>query len=196
VSRRTIAPSGPQGHQLRGGLRDMSLLHIFRDSAARRDGRDGSRRYVEGERDLTLVSQIRREGASEESLRRNLALDIASLMNTIRLDVCVPLQAYPRISASILNHGFQDMDSLWRDHRTPGSLAEAIRDALIRAEPRLRPGTIEVRLDDAEPTADQRLSFEITAEMISDPNDIPVQFAAEIDPAAGKIAMRRMQGAA
>ena len=61
VSRRTIAPSGPQGHQLRGGLRDMSLLHIFRDSAARRDGRDGSRRYVEGERDLTLVSQIRRE---------------------------------------------------------------------------------------------------------------------------------------
>lgn len=174
----------------------MSLLHIFRDSVARRDGRDGNHRYIEGERDLTVASQKRREGASEESLRRNLAQDIASLMNTIRLDVCVPLDDYPRISASVINHGFQDMDSLWRNNRTPGSLAVAIREALIRAEPRLRADTIEVRLDEAEPTADQRLSFEIIAEMISDPNDIPLQFVAEIDPAAGKIAMRRMQGAA
>lgn len=174
----------------------MSLLHIFRDSAERRDARDDGRRYVQGERDLTQLSQARRDGAGEAAIRRNLSLDLASLMNTIRLDVCLPLGDHPRVAASIVNHGFQDMDSLWRNHRTPGSLAEAIRDALIVAEPRLRPETLEVRLDDAGPDVDQRLFFEISAEMISDPNDIPLQFVAEIDPAAGKITMSRMQGAA
>lgn len=182
------------GDPSRGDLREMSLFHIFRDSAARHDARDGDIRYSDGERDLTLASQKRREGASEESLRRNLSLDIASLMNTIRLDVCVDLDDHPRIRRSVINHGFQDMDTLWRQYRTPGALATAIRDALIQSEPRLRPHTIEVRLQDADPTVDQRLAFDIMAEMICDPADLPMRFVAEIDPAAGKIAMRRMQG--
>ncbi len=178
----------------RGGLREMSLMHIFRDSAARRDSRDQGRRYIDGERDLTVMSQKRREGASEESLRRNLARDIASLMNTIRLDVCVDLAHNPRVRNSIINHGFQDMDTIWRENRTPGDLAQAIREALIRNEPRLRAETLEVRVDEVAPTVEQRLTFEIVAEMIADPTDIPLQFYAEVDPAAGKIAMKRMQG--
>lgn len=190
-------PSGAPGDDsARGSLREMSLLHIFRDSAARRDSRDNSRRYTEGERDLTLVSQKRREGASEASLRRNLALDIASLMNTIRLDVTTDLSGSPRVRDSVINHGFQDMDSLWRNNRTPGDMANAIRIALIRNEPRLRPETIEVRVDENDPSVDQRLTFEIMAEMISDPTDIPLQFYAEVDPAAGKVSMKRMQGGA
>ncbi|KGJ04231.1 hypothetical protein IT41_11110 [Paracoccus halophilus] len=174
----------------------MSLMHIFRDSAARRDARDQGRRYTEGDRDLTLLSQKRREGASEESLRRNLVRDIASLMNTIRLDVCVDLADHPRVRRSIINHGLQDMDTLWRENRTPGDLANAIREALISNEPRLRAATLEVRLDEMAPTVDQRITFEILAEMISDPSDIPLQFHAEVDPAAGKIAMKRMQAEA
>lgn len=180
----------------RGGLREMSLLHIFRDSAARRDSRLRDRIYTDGERDLTLRSQKRREGCSEDALRANLALDIASLMNTIRLDVCTDLTGAPRVRDSVVNHGFQDMDSLWRGSRTPADMAQAIREALIRNEPRLRPETIEVRLDEADATADQRLSFEILAEMMSDPTDIPLQFFAEVDPGEGKIAMKRMQGGA
>lgn len=180
----------------RGGLREMSLMHIFRDSAARRDARVQDSTYTDGERDLTVLSQKRREGASEDALRANLARDIASLMNTIRLDVCTDLSDAPHVRDSVVNHGFQDMDSLWRGSRTPSDMAQAIREALIRSEPRLRPETIEVRLDEADPTVDQRLSFEILAEMISDPTDIPLQFFAEVDPGAGKIAMKRMQGGA
>ena len=193
TSRRSSSDNREPG---RGGLREMSLMHIFRDSAARRDSRDRGHRYTEGERDLTVISQKRREGASEESLRRNLARDIASLMNTIRLDVCIDLADTPRVRGSVINHGFQDMDTIWRENRTPGDLAHAIREALIRNEPRLRAETLEVRMDDAAPSVEQRLTFEIVAEMIADPTDIPLQFYAEVDPAAGKIAMKRMQGEA
>lgn len=171
----------------------MSLMHIFRDSARRRDSRDLGRLYTEGERDLTLMSQKHREGASEESLRRNLVADLASLMNTIRLDVCTDLSDTPRVRDSVINHGLPDMDTLWRENRTPMDLAQAIREALLRNEPRLRAETLEVRAEDADPAPDQRITFEILAEMISDPTDIPVQFHAEVDPAAGKIAMKRTQ---
>ncbi|GLK65509.1 GPW/gp25 family protein [Paracoccus kondratievae] len=169
----------------------MSLLHIFRDSAARRDSRNRERRYTEGERDLTLQSQKRREGASEESLRRNLVLDLTSLMNTIRLDVCTELSDTPRVRESVVNHGLPDLDTLWRESRTPIDLGHAIREALIRNEPRLRAETLEVRVDDLAPTTDQRITFEILAEMKSDPTDIAVQFFAEVDPTAGKIALKR-----
>ena len=67
-------------------------------------------------------------------------------MNTIRLDVCVDLADTPRVRGSVINHGFQDMDTLWRENRTPGDLAHAIREALIRNEPRLRAETLEVRI--------------------------------------------------
>ena len=169
-------------------------MHVFRDSATRRDSRLRDQTYTDGERDLTLRSQKRREGCSEDALRANLTLDIASLMNTIRLDVCTDLTDVPRVRDSVVNHGFQDMDSLWRGSRTPADMARAIREALIRNEPRLRPETIEVRLDGTDASADQRLSFEILAEMISDPTDIPLQFFAEVDPGEGKIAMKGIRG--
>lgn len=178
----------------RSGLREMSLMHVFRASAGRRDGRDSDQHYQDGERDLTLRSQKRRDGTDKSALRHNIALDVSSLMNTIRLDVCVALSDTPRVAKSVVNFGFQDMDSLWRNHRNPQDMAAAIRETLVANEPRLRPNTIEVRIDESGPGKDQRLQFEIFAEMISNPSDIPLQFYAEVDPAAGKIALKRMQG--
>lgn len=178
----------------RSGLREMSLMHVFRASAGRRDARDPDQHYQDGERDLTVRSQKRRDGTDESALRHNIALDVASLMNTIRLDVCIDMDETPRVAKSVVNFGFQDMDSLWRNHRTPKDMAAAIRATLIANEPRLRPNTIEVRIDESGPSKDQRLHFEILAEMISNPSDIPLQFYAEVDPAAGKIALKRMQG--
>ncbi|MDO5605770.1 MAG: type VI secretion system baseplate subunit TssE [Paracoccus sp. (in: a-proteobacteria)] len=179
---------------MRSGMREMSLMHVFRDSARRRDAREADRHYADGERDLTLRSQKRRDGTDETALRHNIAQDVASLMNTIRLGVSTDLADTPRVARSIVNFGFQDMDTLWRDHRTPTDMAAAIRETLLANEPRLRPGTIEVRVDEGGPGSDQRLHFEIFAEMISNPSDIPLQFYAEVDPGAGKIALKRMQG--
>ncbi|MDO5622770.1 MAG: GPW/gp25 family protein [Paracoccus sp. (in: a-proteobacteria)] len=172
----------------------MSLMHVFRDSAARRDSREVASQLTDGERDLTMRSQKRREGVSEAALRHDLAVDIASLMNTIRLDVVINLHDTPYVQKSVVNFGFQDMDGLWHSSRTPGDMAQAIRSALIRNEPRLRSETVEVHVTSSGPGVDQRLTFEILAEMIANPTDIPLQFLAEVDPAAGKIAMTRMKG--
>ena len=53
----------------RSGMREMSLMHVFRASAGRRDGRDPDQHYQDGERDLTLRSQKRRDGTDEAARR-------------------------------------------------------------------------------------------------------------------------------
>lgn len=177
----------------KGGLRQMSLMHVFREAAEHKDSRDPGRHYHDGERDLTIRSQKRREGASDAALRKDLARDIAGLMNTIRLDTVTDLEDCDYVADSIINYGFQDLESIWRASSTLTDIAAAIRKALIRNEPRLRPASLEVRIREEEPSPDQRVTFEIFAEMISSPTDIAMEFLAEIDPSLGKIHMKRMQ---
>lgn len=171
-------------------------MHVFRSAVADRDARDPARHYHQGERDVTLRSRKRRDGASDGALRADLAHDIASLMNTIRLDAVTDLTGAPYVRASIVNFGFRDLEGVWRANTTMTELAAAIRDALIRNEPRLRPATLDVRLRDEGARPDQRVTFEIQAEMISSPSDIALAFLAEVDPSLGKIQMKRLRGAA
>ncbi len=172
----------------------MSLMHVFRAAAEQKDSRDPGRYYHEGDRDVTVRSQKRREGASDAALRRDLARDIASLMNTIRLDTVTDLENAPYVRDSIVNYGFQDLESIWRANTTMSELAKFIRAALIRNEPRLRAATLEVRVREEDPSPDQRVTFEIQGEMISSPTDIAMEFLAEVDPSLGKIQMKRVQG--
>ena len=41
----------------------------------------------------------------------------------------------------------------------------------------------------AEADSDQRIAFDITAEMAARPVDVPLEFVAEIDTGAGKVAL-------
>ena len=83
-----------------GAQRDrkqVSLMHVFRSAVERGDSRDGRTTYRDGDREVTQRSKERREGTDEETLRRHLSNDMASLMNTIALDAIVEWQrAYLR----------------------------------------------------------------------------------------------------
>ncbi len=178
----------------RAGRRQMSLMQVFRAAARNRDGRRPAQGDGAGaDTDVTRRSQQRREGSSETALRADLAQDVASLMNTIRLDAVVDLSDAPRVQKSVVNYGFQDLGGVSRSQRTEGEIANAIRDALIAHEPRLIPASIEVRLPQDQDESDHRLSFDISAEMIATPADIPLDFVAEVDLGAGKIQLQRLK---
>ncbi|MCQ0969174.1 type VI secretion system baseplate subunit TssE (plasmid) [Paracoccus sp. TK19116] len=169
----------------------MSVLQIFRAAAAAGDARDAAP-ASQRQGDARMISARRRasrEGSDEASLRRDLALDIASLLNTVRLDAAIDLGDAPYVERSVINYGFRDLSSLTRSNETARRIAEAIRETLIRHETRLNPRTIEVRATDRSSQSDQRLFFDIVAEMIASPADIPMDFVAEVDMGAGKLRM-------
>lgn len=169
----------------------MSIMQVFRAAASAGDARDAAPGQSRQDDDRVVSTRRRqsREGTDETSMRSDLALDLASLMNTVRLDAIVDLSDVPYVQRSINNYGFQDMSSLTRNDVTDTRIAQSIRDSLIRHEPRLNPASIEVRVADRGTSADQRIFFDITAEMIASPADIPMDFVAEVDLGAGKLRM-------
>jgi type VI secretion system protein ImpF len=179
-----------------GALRDrkqVSLMHVFRSAAESGDSRDGRASYRDGDREVTARSKERREGTSEENLRRHLSNDMASLMNTISLDAAVDLSEYPYIQKSVLNFGFGDLSTLSDKNYAASEISRFIRETLIRHEPRLVPASIEIHINKDAESITQRLTFDISADMVASPVDVPLDFVAEVDLGVGKIQMTKLR---
>lgn len=171
--------------------RQMSMMQIFRASARAGDARDAapSERRVDDDRMISVRRRQSRDGSDPISMQADLAADIASLMNTIRLDAQIDLSDTPLVERSVVNYGFRDMSSLTRSQETTARIAASIRETLIRHEPRLIAETLEVRISERNQMSDQRIFFDITAEMRASPADLPMDFVAEVDLGAGKLRM-------
>ncbi len=169
----------------------ISVMEVFRSSHEAHDFRktDVSMNEQEG----TTRARQRREGISETQLRLHLEADLNALLNTIRLGAAIPLDDVPHVQRSILNYGFRDLSSVSASELNTPQVVNSIRQSLIDHEPRLVKDSIEVEIQDRQGDTAQRLSIRVTAELIGDPVDIPVNFDAEVDLGAGKLNMSKLQ---
>lgn len=173
-----------------GGFFQVSLMNVFRQASRERDAksRSDTAEDVDG-RVLSSRSIERREGADQLTLRNHLATDLGNLMATIHLEATIPLDGLDRVRKSILNYGIQDMSRLTVNDAKNASRMAGLRESLLAHEPRLIAETLVVKLRKSEADSRQRMAFDITAEMVARPVDVPLEFVAEIDTGAGKIAV-------
>ena len=168
-------------------------MHVFRAARFEKDATADISKAADGSRAVTERSKERRMGTDEGTLRRHLTADLASLMNTINLDAVVDLSDTPYVAKSVINFGFGDMsdanDSLFARQQ----ISNLIRETLIQHEPRLIPESIDITVVVDEEDKDQRMSFDIQAEMVATPVDIPLSFLAEVDMGAGKLQMTQLR---
>lgn len=180
----------------KGDRAKVSLLQVFRSSYWEHDARKAqTKKTVEGEEvaEISRRSKQRREGISENTLRVHLQNDLNALLNTIRLDSASGLEDSPHVADSIVNYGFRDLSSISQSDLGKPEIVDSIRKSLIRHEPRLIAETVEVKLVKSGSNSRQRMSISISAEMMGDPVDIPVDFEAEVDLGAGKLALGKLQ---
>ncbi len=178
-----------------GDKRQMSLMQVFRTAHAAGDARKRDANLKDGERDLTVRSRERRHGTDERTLRNELGLDLANLMNTVRLDAMLDLDDWSYVRRSVVNYGFEDLSSLSSSSMTTAAIKQAIHKTIVTYEPRLIAQTIEITVaEDDGNDPDQRLRFNISADLVGDPVDIPLDFIAEVDIGAGKMQMKRIRG--
>jgi type VI secretion system protein ImpF len=173
----------------RDGLFQISLMNVFRQSARERDGKTLETTTDADGRVLSARSIERREGAAQSTLRDHLAIDLGNLMATIHLEATQSLDGLDYVRKSILNYGIQDMSRLTVDDHRNARAASQLRDALLAHEPRLIASTLVVKLRTPDADSQQRMAFDITAEMAARPVDVPLEFVAEIDTGAGKVAL-------
>ena len=174
----------------RDGIFQVSLMNVFRQAARERDASTRDDTMTDGDgRVLSARSIERREGAGQATLRDHLAIDLGNLMATVHLEASIPLNGLDYVKKSILNYGIPDMSRLTVDDHRHNQVARDLRDALLAHEPRLIPETLVVKMRRPEADAAQRIAFDITAEMAARPVDVPLEFVAEIDTGAGKVAL-------
>ncbi|MGH1369532.1 MAG: type VI secretion system baseplate subunit TssE [Maritimibacter sp.] len=171
----------------------VTIMQVFRASHHAHDSRRASEKTEAGDGQITERARMRREGVSEDELRRLLQDDLASLMNTVQLDAATPLEDAEHVKHSILNYGFRDLSSVAAKNLTSPAIIASIRQSLIDHEPRLIPSSINVQLKNDEGGVNQRLALHIEAEMMGDPVDVPLDFDAEVDLGAGKLSMSKMR---
>jgi len=174
----------------RDGLFQISLMNVFRQAARERDARKTIDVLSEdGGRVLSSRSIERREGASQATLRDHLAQDLMNLLGTIHLDAAQSLDGLDHVRRSVLNYGMQDMSRLTTEDFKKSAVVRDLRAALLAHEPRLIEETLVISLRSKSADNQQRIAFDVRAEMTARPVDVPLEFVAEIDTGAGKVAL-------
>jgi type VI secretion system protein ImpF len=126
-------------------------------------------------------------GVSEHTLLSEVRRDLQALLNTVNLNSTQDLSDFPEVETSVLNFGLPDLSVHIVDTVRIDRLAEDIRVALTRFEPRMDPRSLQVSRDDSAEADTFKVRFIIKAEIRSDPIRVASEFIADVDPAYGRI---------
>ena len=169
------------------------LMHAFRSAHEKRDARERvDLRDEGGDRVIASRRVTSRSPIGEAGLRREVAFDMANLLNTTNLASIEPLGAYDAVRSSIINFGIPDLSHRTIDEHGVFDVGGEIEVALVDFEPRLARKSIRVRRDDTVDAAELRLRFIVKADLRADPIDTPIEFAAEVELDTGKIKIDRL----
>jgi type VI secretion system protein ImpF len=168
-------------------------MYAFRNAHAERDAKKKiDIRDEAGERVLASRRASLRSAITEATLRREVARDLESLMNTISLESSEDIQPFDEVRASILNYGLPDISHRTIDEVGLDDIRGEIRAALMRYEPRLLPDTLRVTRDARVDADDLKIRFLVNADLFCDPLNVPVEFIAEVELDTAQIVVSRL----
>lgn len=164
----------------------------FREAFQEGDAKKRIEERIGGERVVSGRGALRRRGADETLLKRDLAVDLLSLANTIDLASAVDISELDYVKRSVVNFGLPDFSALTSLELGVNEIGGQLKDALLAHEPRLRPETIHIEKTIEVDDESHRVSFSVTAEMAASPLDLPMEFIAEVEVASGKMRLTRL----
>jgi type VI secretion system protein ImpF len=170
----------------------VPLMLAFRESFQSGDAAKRVEERVAGERVLSARGSLRRRGADEVLLKRDLAVDLMSLVNTIDLASAVDISDLDYVMRSVVNYGLPDLSRLTSLEVGVDEVGAYLKEALLAHEPRLRPESIHVERSSEVSDETHRVSFSVSAEMACSPLDLPTEFVAEVDVGSGNLRLTRL----
>jgi len=125
-------------------------------------------------RDLRVVSMRR--------LRDYVLRDLAWLLNTTPLSQTEDLTEFPLARESVIDYGMRDLAGVTLSGVDPHDLERAIRDAIVRFEPRIEKKSIRVTaVMPEDPQHRNALAFEIEGDLWGQPLPTRLYLKSEID---------------
>src|SRR5262245_14037194 len=169
------------------------LMHAFRTAHESRDSKKLlDLRDEGGERVIASRRTAARIAITEPTLRREVARDLDSLLNTIAMESTEDLRQFEHIRKSILNFGFPDIAHRTIDELSLDEVKFEIATVLKTHEPRLVRNTIQVTRDTSVDSAELKVRFIVRADLFCEPLNVPVEFVADVEIDTGKIMINRL----
>jgi type VI secretion system protein ImpF len=168
-------------------------MFAFREAHEKRDARKKmDLRDEAGERLIAARRASVRTPVSEVGLRREVLRDLVNLLNTTNLASAEDLSDTPEICGSILNYGIPDLSHRVLEEDRVGQIASELETTLLRFEPRLAKDSIRAVRDTTVTDDELRLVFHVSADLVCEPINVPMEFVAELEVETGKIKIERL----
>jgi type VI secretion system protein ImpF len=134
---------------------------------------------------------------SKVQLRQAVLRDLGALFNSVQPLPAVA-DAYPMLAESVLNFGLPPLSGQLASKLDVSVLEAAIRQAIVRFEPRILADTLQVSAQESSSVLDTHnvIEFEIRGHLWSQPVPLEILLRTQLDLEAGQVEVRDMAAAA
>ena len=135
------------------------------------------------------VEPVERRVLSKNRMRQAVLRDLAWLFNAIRLESTIDLTALSYVRRSVVNFGLPALSGLTASTLEVPDLERAVRQAIIDFEPRILPGTLQVRAVVELSALDHHnvVGIEIHGQLWAQPVPLELLLRTEIDLETGRV---------
>ncbi|MFZ2265945.1 MAG: type VI secretion system baseplate subunit TssE [Azonexus sp.] len=129
---------------------------------------------------------------SRSQLRAAVLRDLSWMLNAIRPPSSDGIASWPEVENSVLNYGMPCFSGETASSLDITDLERAIRNSLLRFEPRIIPGSLQVSSEQQESLLDWHnvIGVRISAHIWAQPVPLELLLHTEIDLESGQIAVR------
>ena len=148
-------------------------------------------RLTDDEPDKKTESRERRV-LTKSQLRAAVLRDLAWLLNSVQLSSSEDLSAYPEVQKSVINYGLPSLSGETAATIEIGDIEQAIRDSILRFEPRLLPDSLLIEVTEGESVMNWHniISIRISARLWAQPVPLEMLLRTEIDLETGQVELR------
>jgi type VI secretion system protein ImpF len=126
-----------------------------------------------------------------QKLRAAVLRDLAWLLSTGQLETTDDLERYPEVARSVLNFGMPDITGLSISGVDTAGLEKAVRDAIIKFEPRISANTVRVTVaKDDRLMSRNSLVFNIEGQLWAEPTPMALYLKTELDLETGDVSVK------
>ena len=133
---------------------------------------------------------ITQQSMSQKEFKDAVIRDLGWLLNSVSLDVCVDLEAYPEVARSVLNFGLPDISGHTTSTIDVRSVENSVKRAIRQFEPRIIRNSLRVKVhSNPSDMSHNSLVFEIQGAVFGQPSPFQIVLRSELNLECGEFSV-------